>query len=222
MPRGSGRRGPDKSFDHALTIEFDGYRDVLLGAFQDIVKRENELRKLFEAATGEALPVENPAPLVGPGSEQVWLILEVLKRRTVAKGDFARLLNDFLNSEHFRQMPIHKISTLLFAVIAHSAGNHQKKAPDQGTGNDIDLVSAYLPYCDAMLIDNRTRAMVEKGVPKKYALGYRCRLFSKKSGDEFLAYVESIEEEADPFILALVHDTYGEDWLKPYTTRFDA
>ena len=74
-----------------------------------MVKRENELRSLFEAATGEPLPVENPAPLVGPGSEQVWLILEVLKRRGVAKADVAMLLNDFLSSEHFRGMPIHRI-----------------------------------------------------------------------------------------------------------------
>lgn len=217
------RRRSDKSFDHALMIEFDGYRDVLLGAYQDMLKRENELLSLVEAATGEPLPfkVEHPAPLVGAGSEQVWLILEVLKRRGVAKGDIAQLLSDFLNSEHFRGMPINKISALLFAVIAHAAVNHRKKPPDQGTGNDIDLVSAYWPYCDAMLIDNRTRGMLEKGVPKKYALNYPCRLFSKNNGDEFVAYLKGIEEEADPFILALVRDTYGEDWLKPYVTMFD-
>ena len=103
------RQRPDKSFDHALAIEFNGYRDVLLRAHQDMVKRENELRNLFETATGEALPVENPAPLVGPGSEQVWLVLEVLKRRGVAKADVELLLNDFLNSEHFRGMPINRI-----------------------------------------------------------------------------------------------------------------
>ena len=121
------------------------YRDVLLGAYQDMVQRENELRSLFEAATGEPLPVNNPAPLVGPGSEQVWLILEVLKGRGVSKKDFAPLLNDFLNSEHFRRMPINRMSTLMFAGIAYAAANHQKTPPDQGTSNDIDLVSAHLP-----------------------------------------------------------------------------
>lgn len=198
------RLRPDKSFDHALTIEFDGYRDVLLGTYEDMVRRENELRSLFESATGEPLPVENPAPLSGPGSEQVWLILEVFKRRAVAKAGFARLLNDFLNSEHFRKMPIHRISTLLFAAIAHSAANHQRRPPDQGTSNDINLVSAYLPYCDAMLIDNRTRSMLLTGVPRKHTLKYPCRVFSKTVGDDFLAYLKGIEDEADPFILALV------------------
>jgi hypothetical protein len=48
------------------------------------------------------------------------------------------------------------------------------------------------PYCDAMLIDNR--------------------------GDAFVAYLKQIEEHADPVILALVRDTYGEEHLKPYVT----
>ena len=112
--------------------------------------------------------------------------------------------------------------TLLFAVIAHAAANHQKKPPDQGTSNDIEFVSAYLPYCDAMLIDNRTRAMLQTGVPQKYAVNYPCHLFSKNNGDEFLAYLKRVEDEADPFILALVRDTYGEERLKPYVTMFDA
>jgi hypothetical protein len=72
-----------------------------------------------------------------------------------------------------------------------------------------------------MLIDNRTRAMLTTGLPKKHALSYPCRLFSKNTGDEFLAYLRSIEDEADPFILALVRDTYGKDWFKPYTAMFN-
>jgi hypothetical protein len=218
------RRRSDKSFDHALRIEFDGYRDVLLGAYQDMVNREGELLRLYEAATGEPLPshIEHPAPLVGPGSEQVRLVLEVLKGRGIAKSEIAPALRDFLDSDHFRNMPIHALSTRLFAVIAHAAANHQKRPPDQGTANDIDLVSAYLPYCDAMLIDSRTRAMLEKGVPRKYAVNYPCRLFSTNVGSEFLDYLKSVEEEADPFVIALVRQVYGEKWLKPFLTMFDA
>ena len=218
------RQRADKSFDHALRIEFDGYRDVLLGAYQDMVNREKELLCLYEAAMGAALPshIENVAPLVGPGSEQARLILEVVKARRISKREIARILSDFLDSEHFRNMPIHAISTRLFAAIAHAAANHQRRRPDQGTANDIDLVSAYLPYCDAMLIDNRTRAMLESGVPRRYALNYSCRLFSPNIGNEFVAYLGSVEEEADPLILALVRDVYGDEWLKPFVTMFDA
>jgi len=54
----------------------------------------------------------------------------------------------------------------------------------------------------------------------KYAANYRCRLFSRNTGDRFLDYLKSIEAEADPMIPALVRATYGEDWLKPYVTMF--
>jgi len=218
------RQRSDRSFDHALGVEFDGYRDLLFGAYREMVNRESELRRLYEVATREPLRshIDNVAPLIGPGREQVWLILEVLKGRGIAKDEIARILGEFLDSEHFRNMPIHAISTRLFAVIAHAAANHQKKPPDQGTANDIDLVSAYLPYCDAMLVDNRTRAMMAQGVPRKYAVNYPCRLFSPKVGSEFLDYLKSVEEEADPLILSLVRQVYGENWLKPFVTMFDA
>jgi len=84
------------------------------------------------------------------------------------------------------------------------------------------ISSAYLPYCDAMLVDNRTRAMMAQGVPRKYAVNYPCRLFSPKVGSEFLDYLKSVEEEADPLILSLVRQVYGENWLKPFVTMFDA
>ena len=105
----------------------------------------------------------------------------------------------------------------MFALIAHDAANHQKTPPDEGTANDIDLVSAYLPYCDAMMIDKGTRLMLERG---RYAQTYRCRLFSRNTGEQFLDYLKTIEAEADPFIPGLVRATYGENWLKPYVTMF--
>lgn len=37
-------------------------------------------------------------------------------------------------------------------------------------------------------------------------------------GDAFVAYLKQIEEQADPVILALVRDTYGEEHLKPHVT----
>jgi hypothetical protein len=33
--------------------------------------------------------------------------------------------------------------------------------------------------------------------------------------------MKSVEEEVDPLILALVHQVYGENWLKPFVTMLD-
>jgi len=114
------RQRTDKSFDHALRIEFEGYRDVLLGAYRDALNRGNELLRQYEAATGEALPshIENVAPPVGPGSEQVWLILEVLKGRGIAKGEIAKILScGFLRSA----------SRLCWAIVLPSATRYNQR-----------------------------------------------------------------------------------------------
>lgn len=207
------RQRIDKSFDYALAIESDGCRDGLLGAYNEWVNRQIDLahgRKPFTP--------ENVSP--SPGAEQVSLILEVLKRRGVSQENIGRLLLEFLSSEQFRNTPVNRISTRLFASIAHAAANGQRRPPDQGMANDINVVSAYLPYCDAMLIDNRVRAMLTS-LPKRHALDYPCRVFSRNNGDEFLAYLGSIEQEADPLILSLVRQVYGQDWPRPFLTMYD-
>ena len=214
------RQRSDKTFEHALKIEQAGYRDVLLETYRQRETGQTELLRQVEAATGEPYPFEpeSPVSLVGgPGNDLSYVILESLKHRGVANSDMGERLSAFLSSKHFQEMPINKTSTRLFALIAHDAATHQKTPPDEGAANDIDLVSAYLPYCDAMMIDKRTRLMLERG---KYAANYRCRLFSRNTGDPFLDYLKSIESEADPMIPALVRATYGEDWLKPYVTMF--
>jgi hypothetical protein len=40
--------------------------------------------------------------------------------------------------------------------------------------------------------------------------------------DGFLAYPKRVEDEAEPSILALVRQTYGEERLQSYVTMFDA
>jgi hypothetical protein len=214
------RQRSDKTFEHALRIEQDGYRDLLLETYRDRENRQAGLLRRVEAATGEPYPfdLESPVSLVGgPGNDLLYVILETLKRRGVARHSMGERLSAFLNSEHFRDMPIIRTSTRMFALIAYDAANYQKTPPDEGTANDIDLVSAYLPYCDAMMIDKRTRLMLERS---KYAQGYRCRLFSTNTGEHFLGYLKTIEAEADRFIPALVRATYGENWLEPYVTMF--
>src|SRR5207244_11247722 len=189
------RQRSDKTFEHALRIEQAGYRDVLLETYRHRETRQTELLRQVEAATGEPYPFEpeSPVSLVGgPGNDLSYVILESLKHRGVAKSDIGERLSAFLSSKHFQEMPINKTATRLFALIAHDAATHQKTPPDEGAANDIDLVSAYLPYCDAMMIDKRMRLMLKRG---KYATNYLCRLFSRIICEQFLVIMISIEVE---------------------------
>ena len=129
------RQRSDKTFKHALKIEQDGYRDVLLEMYQDKANQQAEHLRRIEALTKEPYPfdLESPVSLVGgPGNDLLLVILETLKGRGVAKGAMGERLSAFLNSEHFRDMPISRISTRMFALIAHDAAScgYQKHCTD--------------------------------------------------------------------------------------------
>jgi len=207
------RRRPDKSFSHALVIESDGCRDGLVTAYNDWTARQ------LDVATGRSpFTPQNVSP--SAAAMQVICILEVLQRRRLPSSEARTTVIEFLNSPQFRDTPVNRISSRLFASIAHAAANGRKNPPDDGTSNDIRMVSAYMPYCDAMLVDNRVRAMLTS-LPQRYALDYRCRLFSRRTGDSFLGYLKELEQEADPLILALVRDVYGPDWPTPFLEMYE-
>jgi len=88
--------------------------------------------------------------------------------------------------------------------MGQKAATGQREPPNRGTINDINIVSSLMPYCDAMLIDNKCRAWLED-IPQRYALDYPTRIYSRSDGDEFIAYVRTIEAEADPTHIEEVH-----------------
>ena len=83
--------------------------------------------------------------------------------------------------------------------------------------NDIRVLTL-LPFCDAMFVDNGCRALWEK-VPRKYRPPYRARLFSYNTREQFLAYLQEIEDDGDLAILACVRDVYGEP--RPFLTMYE-
>jgi hypothetical protein len=115
--------------------------------------------------------------------------------------------------------PFHQIAGALYAVIAVKAGAGQRQPPNKGMATDIRMVASLMPYCDAMFIDNKCRALLEN-IPKKRKLPYKARIFSPSTGREFISYLQDLERNAPPFHMKLVEQVYGPDWGEPYTTMF--
>jgi hypothetical protein len=128
--------------------------------------------------------------------------------------DSAAMLKDFLDSGVTNMLPFNVIESLLFASLSQKAASGQKKMPNQGTLNDISVVSTLLPYCDAMFVDNGCRALLHD-IPKPYKLAYLCKVFSKNTSKEFLAYLRSIRESVKPEHRAIVEEVYGSNPMKP-------
>lgn len=154
------------------------------------------------------------------GLDRFHLLIAVFRRNGVPESDVGPRLRAFLESDAFKDFPASDIATRMWAVIAQKAANGQRKPPNQGTVNDINIVSALLPYCDAMFVDNKCRALLND-IPAEYAFTYPTRLFSPNTGSAFIAYLKDIEEHADTAILSQVRQVYGPDWPVPFLTMYE-
>lgn len=140
--------------------------------------------------------------------DQLNIIVSVLRRHGTADRDLAARVLAFLDSDEFKDYPASRIATLVWAAFSRAASNGQKEPPNQGMANDVRVLTL-LPYCDAMFVDNGCRALWEK-IPGRYRAIYRTQLFSPKTRENLLAYLQRIEEDADPGVVASAREVYGE------------
>ena len=82
------------------------------------------------------------------------------------------------HSPIFDKIPFVKISSLLLTGIARKALSGQVEPPDQGMANDLFIISHYLPYCDAMFIDNECAALLSENPIRAQLNEYGSKMFS--------------------------------------------
>ncbi len=158
--------------------------------------------------------------LVNPRIEV--LMVESLAAVAVSHGmdlDKAKvyILDEFLVSEEALRAPANEINALLMAAIARKAASGQKHPPSRGMWNDVRFISAFLPYCDVMFIDNYAASLIHDE-PLASAIGHWAQIFSTNTKENFISYLAELEARAGENHSQLVVDTYGEDWLIPYRT----
>lgn len=128
----------------------------------------------------------------------------------------------FLASEEIMKIPFNKISSLLWACIAHQAAiGGRKRPPNIGMANDIEMVSVLLPYCDAMFVDREMFGLLSHGEVKKEVEKFGTKIFSPANKKEFLAYLDSVKESASKKHMERVREVYGEDWATPYWKMYE-
>jgi hypothetical protein len=117
-------------------------------------------------------------------------------------------LESFFRENRIKDAPFNIIASAMYASIAMKAASGQKKPPDQGMMTDIAIVSTLLPYCDAMFMDSRCRAILVD-VPQSHQQFDSTKVYSPKRKGDFLNYLKEIEAAATPEHLALVAEIYG-------------
>jgi len=148
------------------------------------------------------------------------LLFELLKILGSDERDLAEFKKvwSFLESDALDMVPHVRISSLMFAALAGRASRLQK-LPKRAPFNDIDIISAYLPYCDAMFLDKEMEILLTEG-PLRKLIGFKTRIFSIAKKDEFLAFLDSIEANASSGHLKKVREVYGDSWEDPFVELF--
>ncbi|MFQ5713874.1 MAG: hypothetical protein ACE5GU_07575 [Candidatus Scalinduaceae bacterium] len=123
--------------------------------------------------------------------------------------DRIKRIKVFLVSDYFVNTPYIDISCQLFAVlrklVRNGAYTNKEKAKEKLAGlyYDVDFISTYGPYCDAMFVD---RVMMTWLLDRdaKISNRYSFSVFSAERWDEFHQYLnnfdEKISEEVDLFL----------------------
>jgi hypothetical protein len=195
-----------KSFKEVFEAEKAAYTRTLVQAYLA------QQRKVNDALTHGQMPSLND---VLPS--QQWMVLTQLQytfEDAFGKAESIRVMTEFLRSDAMNDAPFNVIAASLFASLSQKAAAGQKRPPNQGTSNDVNVLSTLLPYCDAMFVDNECRALWQD-IPRDCKLPYVCALFSPNIGDEFLRYLKEIRDSATSEHLKIVSEIYGPDPLKP-------
>lgn len=113
----------------------------------------------------------------------------------------------FLSSPAFADMTHVRISSAIFAEISMRTKRGSKgfRASDL---TDVEVISHYAPYCDAMFIDNEMRSILTSNpVKKKIRIG--TRFFSSSVFEDFAAFIEDCIRQVPREIAEKVIEVYG-------------
>lgn len=196
------------------------YRQELRGFGTTTIEQHlNALKRQVRMIVG-AEPLDYEAFMPTNSNAIVLDIHHQLRAHDVPEEELWQKTAEFFTSPQLDQVPYLRISCLLFAAMARKAAvGGQVRPPNRGTLNDVKTVATVLPYCDAVFVDNEIAGLLAEE-PLRTRINYATLVFSPNRRDEFLAYLNTIREEASDEHTAFVREVYGEGYLRPFTGIF--
>lgn len=202
-----------RSFDDWFTEECGGFGKGYLQVF------EKHIMQLARIASGEA---ETDMRTVFPPSAvtTIQMMLRQFEELGVPQDRSLVAVADFLFSPSVSLVPFVRITSLMYAAIAfRAAKSGKKKPPGPGAWIDINSISLLLPYCHAIFVDNECRSLLQEPAVRE-KMNYGTKVFSRSNRQEFMTYLDEIENSATKEHLEAVREVYGDDWPTPYTTMY--
>ncbi len=153
------------------------------------------------------------------GASAIVTIERALKKEGLIDNELVLKAYEYLASPYLEYLPFNKIASLLYAAIARKAASGQKRFPNAGMANDIQMISVLVPYCNAMFIDKECHALLSEN-PVCDRIDYNTKLFSANNKEELLSYLDEIKSMAPRDHLLKVREVYGDGWDTPFTDLY--
>lgn len=161
-----------------------------------------------------------PTWALNPYSPVGIAIMRRLDQEEVPIDERDELLREFLVSEQLRSVPAFRLKMCLLAAFAADAAGGRGSPPQGSMWFDIQGISAFLPYCDAILVDKQCKRWL-RTIADHDDCPWPARIFSVDDTDAFLAYLQKLEEDAGPERRQLAIEVYGEQRLKPFSELYE-
>lgn len=203
-----------KTFDEWLENEKSNYGKAIWEAH---LRHLLNVRDILEGKkkAGDFLEL-----LPGDASQIISMVQEDLLGHKVPQAEVMQKTWKFLTSPMLTQIPYVQISSHLWASEARKAAGGKKHPPNQGTHDDFHTISTLVPYVDAIFIDSVCWSYLQEEPVKGFMTSFPAKIFSPRNRDQFMNYLDEIENSASKDHLKLVDEVYGDKWVQPFLGMF--
>jgi len=152
--------------------------------------------------------------------------LSLTLRRRLEQGDVppdrhGDIVARFLQSNAFAEVPSVRISAASWAALADEIASDRGTQPSGGMVQDIQAISHFLYYSDAMFVDKQCQRLLCDSPAVQRLPSPHARVFSIADRDEFMRYLDDIERDAPAGHRDLVLRVYGESRLEPFVGLYE-
>lgn len=202
----------------ARPVDFEAQLQTELGAFGrtvlQVVTSFEHSRARFWSGSGH-VPMPSSSVMLFKALERAFVRLGYDEAgatdRTVA----------FLISDAPHAAPKVRLYAALFAGLARKLGSGMKPATlTDGLSTDLKAVSAFLPYCDGIMVDGLVAGLLSERPLVDLVASHGTRVFSARRIDEFTEWLDALADQVDPQHLATVRAVYGDELVDAFVEEF--
>ena len=210
-------KGDKSSFEEKAKQEVLGLGKGKIRMMHDFIERKNVAIQKMATDSSYQLDIDDILP--PPAIELMEALMNTARASGIVEENlFLTILKYLSDANALLEVPCLKISSVMFAGLARSASLGEKKPPKSTV--DVQFISSYLPYCDAMFVDKQSARMIRElpsSAPEHLRLNhYKAKIFTLNERDDFLQYLEDVVNQLSAEQIEALRDVEGDDFTKPF------